>query len=376
MERKQRIIGQLRGEEVDRIPAVGGWNLGVRNLAEIAGMSVERYLADPPAAVLQANRILDVDAMVSPIVPRELDSIRAGQLEEAKFAGVEPEALKQRADKIPATEAEILRSFDAAAEEKHVREGFAYQLALVGEFPLIPTLWDAVADFSLYFQYGYEAFLAATALYPDEVEHIWREHALRARERNRIRVRLYRELDLLPVLFTGCDICVNRGPMVSPEFLRQRYWPHAKVSIAPLVEAGIRVIHHCDGNVMPLVDDMIAAGFSGFQGFQYECGVDPHELRKRRSLRGETPLLMGGLSVTRTLPYGSEQDLRDEVDWCVDYSGGGQGFLLFTSNVTGVEVPPRNIVAAYEYLRNCGAPGRGINGKCARPWPWGQAHSA
>ena len=60
-------------------------------------------------------------------------------------------------------------------------------------------------------------------------------------------------------------------------------WPHAKLSLEPFVDAGIRLIHHCDGNVMPLIDDMIAAGFSGFQGFQYECGVDLTELRRRRS---------------------------------------------------------------------------------------------
>ncbi|HEY3379705.1 MAG TPA: uroporphyrinogen decarboxylase family protein, partial [Armatimonadota bacterium] len=119
----------------------------------------------------------------------------------------------------------------------------------------------------------------------------------------------------------------------------------------PFLDAGIRLIHHCDGNVMPLIDDMVAAGFSGFQGFQYECGVDIYELRKRRSLRGEEMLILGGLSVTRTLPFGTPDDIRREVDYCLDATDGGRGFFLFTSNVTGVEVPPANLEVAYRYLR-------------------------
>ena len=236
---------------------------------------------------------------------------------------------------------------------------------------MLATVWEAATNFSLYFEYGYEAFLAAVALYPEEIGRIYWEDSIRARERNRVVVRLMREYGMPPMLFCGQDICVNRGPMVDPVYLRTHFWPYVKISIAPLVEAGIRVIHHCDGNVMPLVDDMIGAGFSGFQGFQYECGVDPRELRKRRSLLGEVPLLLGGLSVTRTLPFGTPAEVADEVDYCLDCSDGGKGFFLFTSNVTGVEVPPANIEAAYRHL----AAWRPGTPRPAWPdWPWRIRH--
>ena len=125
--------------------------------------------------------------------------------------------------------------------------------------------------------------------------------------------------------------------MCSPVYLREHYWPHAKYSLEPFVEAGIRLICHCDGNVMPLVDDFVGAGFSGFQGFQYECGVDPYLLAGKRSLRGEEPL------------------------------------FLFTSNVTGVEVPPANLRAAYRYLESV-KPGAKRRGSAPRPWPWAVAY--
>lgn len=374
MTRKQRLLNQIRGDAVDRIPMLGGWNLGVRNLAALAGLSVEEYLRDPLGGVMRANQRLGVDAVTPPVVPKDIDSIRDGSLQESQFAAVEPEALKARADAIPDSEREVVAKFDAAKAEAGYRAWWEPFLKRLDGIEMLPTAWGACANFSLYFQYGYEAFLAAVALYPEEVGRIWWEDALITRESNKVVIRLMREYKLIPMLLCGHDICVNRGPMVDPSYLRTHFWPQAKVSISPLVEEGIRVIHHCDGNVMPLVDDMIGAGFSGFQGFQYECGVDPCELRKRRSLRGEEPLILGGLSVTRTLPFGTPAEVEDEVEYCLDYTGGGRGLFLFTSNVTGVEVPPANIEAAYRHLAKW-QPGTPRPGAGTRhDWPWRVAH--
>ena len=372
MNHKQRILNQINGDEIDRVPMLGGWNLGVRNLAAIAGISVEEYLRNPEQGVMRANRVLGVDGMVPPIIPRELEAIRDGKVEESTFEGVEPEVLQERGAAVPDTEQEVIAKIDGLAVEKEYRQYFESTLKILGDMVLIPTVWSAVTNFSLYFQYGYEAFLAATALYPGEVERIWWEDSIIARERNKVIVRLYREYDLVPMLFSGCDICVNRGPMCSPEYLHQSYWPHMKRSIEPYLEAGIRVLHHCDGNVMPLIDDMLASGFSGFQGFQYECDVDIGDLRQRRSTKGEVPLFMSGLSVTRTLPFGTEQDVIDEVDYMLDSTEGGKGMFLFTSNVTGVEVPPANITAAYRHL--AGFDPRKATARGRQAWPWGAAH--
>jgi ribonuclease HIII len=48
--------------------------------------------------------------------------------------------------------------------------------------------------------------------------------------------------------------------------------PGAADAILEAAEAGIRLIHHCDGNVTPIIDDMLAAGYTGFQGFQHRFG--------------------------------------------------------------------------------------------------------
>jgi hypothetical protein len=367
--KKQRLINQISGEDIDRIPMVGGWNLGVRNIAELAGLSVDSYLKDPLGGVIKANHRLGVDAIVPPIVPVDIDSIRAGSLLEEGFSEIEPEALKERADAINDNENEVLKKFDAMQTEKNYRNAWEPLIQRLDGLEFLATAWEAPANFSLYFQYGYEAFLSAVALYPEEVGRIYWEDAIISRERNKVLIKLMKEWDLIPMLFCGHDICVNRGPMVDPGFLKQHYWQHAKLSLEPFLDAGIRLIHHCDGNVMPLVDDMMDAGFSGFQGFQYECGVDPYELRKRRSLNGEVPLLLGGLSVSRTLPEGKPDDVIEDVDYILNATDGGRGLFLFTSNVTGVEVPVKNITAGYEYLANYD-PRKYKSTGIKQEWPW------
>ncbi len=351
MQAKERLLRQLAGEEVDRIPLVGGWNLGLDIVCELAGMSRETYLADPLGGVIEANLKLGIDALALPIIPQDPAAIRAGKLEQHDFSAVEPEALLERAEKIPDSAAKVIAAFDPVRAEAELRgrvEALLYRLRDRG-LEFFPNFWDAGANFSLYFEYGYEAFLAAVALYPEAIERIYWENALQTAERNKVLIRLMREWELIPAIFCGCDICDNRGPMVSPEYLRGSYWPHVRTSLAPLLDAGIRLIHHCDGNVMALLDDMLASGFTGFQGFQTECGVDPAEIRRRTLAHHSRPLLLGGLSVTRTLPSGSPAEVRAEVDRIFEVTSGGRGLFLFTSNCTGVETPVENIRTAYRY---------------------------
>jgi len=37
------------------------------------------------------------------------------------------------------------------------------------------------------------------------------------------------------------------------------------------------------------------------------------------------------------------------VDYCFDFTAGGRGLMLFTSNCTGVETPMKNLQIAYSY---------------------------
>lgn len=366
MDKKERIIKQIKGEEVDRIPKIGGWNLGVQNICDMAGIDRNSYAEDPYKAVIKANQNLGVDGITPPVIPTPEDELRNISLQEKDFDGIEPEAVLEKADSLPDSESAILAEFDATRYERHKREQYEKLIEKLDDLVLIPTLWSAPASFSFYFEFGYEAYLAAIALYPEAVEKLYWHSGILARARNEVRVNLYSEFDLPPILLCGDDICTAQGPLCSPLFLKEHYWKYVKDAMEPFAKAGIRFIHHCDGNVMPLVDDMLASGFSGFQGFQYEFGVDPYILKEKA---GDIDLLfLGGLSITYTLPSGTEDDIKAEVEYAMDYTDGGKGLFLFTSNVTGIDVPAKNLMTAYNYLDTL-EPGWQSSRK-KTTWPW------
>lgn len=371
---KERVLRQVRGQEVDEIPTIGGWIGGARVLAALAGITEAEYLAHPYRGMIRAHRALGVDAMVMPVYPTALEQVRTGHVTEAEYTGVEPEALLDHANSLPDSEREILKEFDAAAAEQWFRAYFEDALSQWEGIVPIPNFWDVCGHFPLYAKYGYVAFLSACALYPEAVHKIWWAKSVISNARVKILVHLYREYDLVPLMFGGEDLCTNQGPMVAPEFLRQYYLPTVRLCIEPLLENGIRLIYHCDGDVRPLVDDFLATGFTGFQGFQYEVGVDPYELRQKRGLHGEELLFFAGLSVSRTLPFGTPDDVREEVDYFLDFTEGGRGLFLFTSNVTGVEVPPENIRTAYHYIKQWDP--RQVRVPTRRRWPWWEKSQA
>lgn len=358
MTSRERVFRQARGEEVDHVPLMGGWFHGVRNLAKLAGLSPDEYLRDPAASLIRANRALGIDCMVDPIVPTELDQVRTAETLESAFENVEPEDIVAVVERIPQSAAEVLAAFDAAAEEERLRAHLEGRRALFGDIVVVPNFWEAVPDFHLYSVYGYRSYFEAMALYPEAVGRIFWRDAVLARARNGIVARLIEELGLPPLMFTGGDICNNRGPMCSIAFLREQYFPHERYAMEPLVEAGIRVVRHCDGDVTTLVEDFLDVGYSGFQGFQHECGVDLASLTRLRSRRGARLLFFTGMNVTRTLPFGTPDEVRAEVDRAFAATDGGRGLFLFTSSSIGPEVPLENVVAGYRRAAELPMPAR------------------
>jgi len=370
MTSRERIFRQLAGEPVDHIPLLGGWVLGARNISMIADIPIAAYQADPPGSVLAANRMLGCDGLVPPSIPSptNLEENHQGEIREEEFADIKAETLLEYAEKIPDTEERVLAErFNEKKVRAAIEAMYDMHLGNTKSFTLIPNDWGISANFTLFAIYGYQAFLEAIALYPEAVEKIFWESAVIARATNPYHIEMIKKHNLPRMMFTGHDICNQMGPMCSPHYLRKSYWPHSRYALEPFVEEGIRLIHHCDGNVMPIIDDMIEAGYSGFQGFQYECGVDPYALAERRGLNGEQILFMAGLSVTRTLPFGNLQEVKDEIDYCMDYTDGGKGLFLFTSNVVGIEVPPINLTTAYHHAASID-PEKWIPKK--REWPW------
>ena len=200
-----------------------------------------------------------------------------------------------------------------------------------------------------YTRYGYEPYFAAYALYPEVMEADFSLQADLATLNNRAAARAYLEGGLPPLYRLDHDMADSRGTLVRPESLDRIWFPHLSRCLQPVLEAGVRLIWHCDGNLMAMVPRLLEVGLHGFQGFQYEDGMDYVRICQMRTREGESLIVMGGVSVTRTLPYGTPNAVRRELRWLVE-NGPPTGLFLGASSSITPGVPWQNVQALVEGL--------------------------
>ena len=129
------------------------------------------------------------------------------------------------------------------------------------------------------------------------------------------------------------------------------FFPHLKRALSPLREAGITIVWHSDGYITPIAAALVHAGVDGFQGLQEQIDskIDIRDLDSLRTLDGRRPVFVGSISSTTTMPFGTPDDVREEVKRWRDYAfTRGGGVLLNFSSSLGPEVPGPNISAFYE----------------------------
>ncbi len=208
----------------------------------------------------------------------------------------------------------------------------------------------------LYGHYSYENYFMAYALYPEVIERCFKAQADAAVVYNRIGAKAIVDGGLPKLLRLDHDMADSRGTLADEKTLDKLWFPHFARSIQPLLDAGIRLIWHCDGNLMQMVPRLLEAGLGGFQGFQYEDGMDYERICKMKTRDGDDLFIIAGVSVTRTLPFGTPADVKREFEWLVEH-GPKVGLMLGCTSSIAPGVPIENmkaLIEGFKYYREHG----------------------
>lgn len=338
-------------EETDTIATWGGWIVSASFFEYVTGRP---FWDHPRAVAFEAYRQIEVDIVVQSVyLPASPEEWRRHTDETLVAADRfrSPEDILDYINALPEPET-LEREFDFEGEMEAV-----YQAQTRFEEECGPDILGlpsgSTVRFTWYSEFGYESYLTAIALYPEAVRRLFEHSGEEARLANTVRAQLVQEGRLPPFFLSGQDICGTRGPMISPERLRALYYPSLRRALAPLVEVGADLIWHSDGYIMPLVDDLIACGVSGFQGFQEHTGFDVGQIAARRVRSGRKPILLAGLSVDQVLPFGSVAEVEQEVERIVAAAGQGGGLAIGTANTAGPDCPNENLAALYRHAHQC-----------------------
>ncbi len=335
-------------EQPDRPPILGGWLASPAYIQVLTGCTEDEYWSDPFHWGLEAERVLGSDGVIGVFAPIHRGEFRCvdGQVIEQRAAHTVDSVLDEIAA-MPEPE-EVEAAFDEEAAYAELRQDLLSRQAQCGDVLWCPADWSMIPKALWYHEFGYESAFATLALHPDRYRKLIRVSTVRARQHALLRARAIREGIHPRAILTGEDLCAQKGPMASPEFLRREYFPLLEYALEPMLEAGAKVVWHCDGNYRPLLEDVMACGIGGLQGFQRECGMDLEWIVDRRTRGGDPLLIFGPLSVTTTLPYGTPDDVRAEVRRAMDLCRDQASLVFFTSNTITPDVPLENIRALWE----------------------------
>lgn len=369
----QLALDTLAGRPTDGIPS---WLLNIMEhgeLERLAGEPAGAYRADPERVYLACQRRIGT-AMIDQWIPRnplsmDVHGYESGTARTATTGAAEivrdgiridgPEAVAEHLERHVFPELRRrLAAFDPVAHGRAVLAHETAVQATLGEDILKAPYGCFGFPALAYGSYGYDHYLCAFALYPELMEQHFRLQAdLQERENAAAAAAIvaggrprWTRLDH--------DMALSRGLMVRLAALERLWLPHFARAIAPVRQAGIRMVWHCDGNLMQLFPRLIEAGIEGFQGFQYEFGMDYRRICQLRDRSGRELMIIAGVSVTTTLPHGTPEDVRRELRFLVEH-GPRQGLLLGASSSIAPGVPRANLDALVEGLAHYRRHGRG-----------------
>ncbi|NLN45433.1 MAG: hypothetical protein GX153_02540 [Clostridiaceae bacterium] len=161
--------------------------------------------------------------------------------------------------------------------------------------------------------------------------------------------RAKRELRLDGV-FVSDDLGTQTGPFFSPEVFRTFFKPYYKELIDRAHELGMHFWLHACGNIERILPDLIEIGLDVLHPIQ-KYTMDERQIAK---CYGKDLCIWAGFDVQRIIPYGTPEEVRQEVRYLIDTYARPEGrFMLTAGNAITPDCPVESLRAlldeAYTY---------------------------
>jgi len=167
-----------------------------------------------------------------------------------------------------------------------------------------------------------------------------------------VQARYYAQLGV-DMICLGDDVGTQQGMLMSLAMWRRWLKPRLARVIAAAKRArpDVLINYHSDGNMQAVIPELIEIGVDILNPVQPEC-MDPAELKRRF---GDHLSFWGTVGIQRTLPFGTPEDVRQEVKVRIETVGVGGGLLIGPAHIVEPEVPLENLVAMVEAVKEFGA---------------------
>lgn len=146
------------------------------------------------------------------------------------------------------------------------------------------------------------------------------------------------------------DLAMNLNTLMSPKHYREFIKPYHREIAEAVHKAGGLIAKHSDGNLWPILDDLIEAGFDGVHPIQPQC-MDIGDVK--RHCAGRVAVL-GNIDCIGVLVSGTPEEVEESVKETIKVAAPGGGYILSSSNSIHPDVKPENFIAMCRAARKYG----------------------
>lgn len=157
----------------------------------------------------------------------------------------------------------------------------------------------------------------------------------------------------IDVVFTGDDFGTQDNTFIPVEMWRDQLRDGFERFIDIGHEFGCKVAHHTCGCVVPLMRDMIECGLDIANPLQPDVtGMDYGKIKQEF---GNQISFHGAISIQKTMPFGTPENVRSEVKDRVEKLAPGGGYIFCTAHNIQIDTPIENIEALFSAYREFGS---------------------
>ena len=125
------------------------------------------------------------------------------------------------------------------------------------------------------------------------------------------------------------DYCFNKGPFLSPKMFSEFVTPYLARLIETIRNHGGYAIKHTDGNIMPILDQLVSTRPHALHSIDPMAGVDIKEVKR---LVGDKVALCGNVHCA-AMQTGTDEEVIASAEYCLTYAKPGGGYVFCTSNI-------------------------------------------
>jgi len=380
MTSRERVLTAINHEQPDRVPLV----IGVSNAT---GIKMKPYQAIKKIIGVQAPDDYIYDWPELGTAEIDEDTMRRLHSDVRGVLDLEPEETRQRnrertphSDCIdswgsgqteitpgdwipnvhPLSEVQSVEELDSypgwpdmsdSTRIAHVRET-AKRLAHENQYAILATPWLLFPFERAYAMQGMEPFLMKMGRSPDFARALMERIAVHCKQ---LMGRFLEELgDNVDIIKIGDDLGTQDSLIISPKMYREILKPiHADFISFIKSRTKAKVLFHSCGDVAPLIDDFVEIGVDILNPIQTSgrCMSDLPSLKKRF---GKNLVFCGGIDAHRILPFGTVEEVRDEVRRVMQILGPGGGCMISAVHTVLNDVPPENVLAMVDAVEEFG----------------------